>query len=187
MSIEKKGLPEVTVTPSLCDQWAELQQRIDDLQAEIESCRDDFDNTKAFDRLQSELGAAKKSLKKITERLAELERNAPAWAKLPGRDLTGCDDSDPNAKPAVVTAADTSPSQFFPLEAHPSAESPGMMISLSGVLQRAADVFDKHRTSKHLAFPLRQLNEHIELLRSAQSDGDAARRLAQFLRVWVKN
>lgn len=77
-------------------------------------------------------------------------------------------------------------SRFFPLEAHPPEKQPGMVISLSGVLQRAADVIQRSKGNQHLEFPLRQLNDYIEKLRSAQSDAEAAELLAGFLRLWVK-
>lgn len=57
----------------------------------------------------------------------------------------------------------------------------GMVISLSGVLQRAASACKQSRDFKHLAFSLKQLNEHIELVRDDPS------RIGEFLALYVKD
>ncbi len=70
----------------------------------------------------------------------------------------------------------------------PLAEKPftgGMVIDLSGVLDRAADQCNRSRDNKRLEFPLRELVKHIEHLRKSESDEQALQRLEQFLRLWV--
>lgn len=57
----------------------------------------------------------------------------------------------------------------------------GMVISLSGVLQRAAGVCKRSRDFRHLEFALKQLNDHIELVREDPS------RIGEFLALYVKD
>lgn len=61
----------------------------------------------------------------------------------------------------------------------------GMVISLSGVLHRAADQCKRSRDSKQLEYPLNLLVEHIEHMRASDSDSQALERLEKFLRLWV--
>lgn len=65
--------------------------------------------------------------------------------------------------------------------------SGGCKISLHGVLGRAATACQRSRDSKHLAYSLEQLNEHIEILRASSNDDDAVENLAKFLNLWVKD
>lgn len=66
-----------------------------------------------------------------------------------------------------------------------ATDSSQMMISLPGVVIRAAECCSRSRDSKHLEYMLRKLVEHIEMLRESESDEEAVRRLANFLAVWV--
>ncbi len=77
----------------------------------------------------------------------------------------------------------TSAEPTFPLK---ECDSGGMMISLDGTLLRAAEALGRSRDNKHLSFPLRQLVDHIEELRSSDSDAAALSNLANFLSTWVK-
>lgn len=61
----------------------------------------------------------------------------------------------------------------------------GMCISLSGVLDRAAENLTKN--GKHLAFDLDLLKKHIEQLRAARSDPEALELLDLFLSIWVQS
>lgn len=63
----------------------------------------------------------------------------------------------------------------------------GAVISLSGVLLRAADACQRSSDSKHLDQPLRTLLTHIEMLRAAKNDNEALRLLNDFLALWVGN
>jgi hypothetical protein len=62
-----------------------------------------------------------------------------------------------------------------------------MVISLSGVLERAADQCKRSRDNKHLVWPLKKLQEHINHLRESDSDEQAIERLEEFLRLWVES
>lgn len=73
----------------------------------------------------------------------------------------------------------------FPLQ--PVGFSGRMVISLSGVLERAADQCKRSRDNKHLAYPLSKLQEHINHLRESESDEQALERLEEFLRLWVES
>lgn len=44
--------------------------------------------------------------------------------------------------------------------------STGMLVSLPGVLERAADCCKRSRHSKHLEFPIRELLKHLEQVRA---------------------
>lgn len=61
----------------------------------------------------------------------------------------------------------------------------GMVISLPGVLDRAAEQCKRSRDSKHLEWPLRQLITHINYIRASESDEQALQRMEEFLRLWV--
>lgn len=74
-------------------------------------------------------------------------------------------------------------SDRFPLVDKPSQ---GMLVSLPGVLMRAAEQCRRSRDNKHLEFPLNELLKHIEHLRESASDTEALERLESFLRLWVK-
>lgn len=75
----------------------------------------------------------------------------------------------------------------FPLAEKPIAigQSVGMVISLPGVLNRAAERCARSRDDKHLEYPLTQLLEHINHVRASESDEQALERLEKFLRLWV--
>jgi hypothetical protein len=73
----------------------------------------------------------------------------------------------------------------FPLQ--PTEFSGRMVISLSGVLGRASDQCKRSRDSKHLVYPLTQLQEHINHLRESDGDEQALERLEEFLNLWVKS
>jgi len=72
----------------------------------------------------------------------------------------------------------------FPLQ--PAKFNGHMVISLSGVLERAAEQCRRSRNNKHLAYPLGMLLGHINRIRESQSDEQALQRLEEFLRLWVK-
>jgi hypothetical protein len=55
----------------------------------------------------------------------------------------------------------------------------GMVISLAGVLQRAAEHCKRHEDSEYLSYSLRELNDHIELVRSDPT------RIGTFLSLYV--
>jgi hypothetical protein len=59
-------------------------------------------------------------------------------------------------------------------------KQPGMVISLGGVLKRAADRVASTRDMNHLLFPLEQLHEHLEQLR------ENPERVHEFFKLWVK-
>ena len=61
----------------------------------------------------------------------------------------------------------------------------GMLISLRVVLDRAAETCQRSRDMKHLEHRLRQLKEHINMLRAAKSDEEALDLLDRFLALWV--
>jgi len=73
--------------------------------------------------------------------------------------------------------------QRFPLEAKPIK---GMVCSLPGVLNRAAEHCQRSKDSNHLSFPLGELLRHINHLRASESDEHALGRLEEFLRLWVE-
>lgn len=70
----------------------------------------------------------------------------------------------------------------FPIDT--SGMPDGMVISLPGVLERAAECCKRSRNYKELSFWLEKLEEHIEQLRESPTDKEAVRRLAQFLNLW---
>ena len=57
----------------------------------------------------------------------------------------------------------------------------GMVISLPGVLLRAANVCKRSRDLKHLEFMLTELNKHLEILR------DKPELHAEFFELYVKD
>lgn len=66
------------------------------------------------------------------------------------------------------------------VKAKPKPKSdPGMVISLPGVLTRAATACDRQSESQHLAFPLRQLLGHLRVVRKSPE------RLNEFFALWV--
>ena len=60
-------------------------------------------------------------------------------------------------------------------------ERNGMMISVSGVLERAAEAAESREDTKHLAYGLRELRKHIDELRQYPT----AETLGEFLSLWV--
>jgi hypothetical protein len=72
----------------------------------------------------------------------------------------------------------------FPLR---EKQSTGFVISLSGVLGRAAEQCRRSRDNKHLAYPLQTLEAHINELRASTSDEEALEKLEAFLRLWVES
>ncbi len=56
-----------------------------------------------------------------------------------------------------------------------------MMISVSGVLERAAEAAESREDTKHLAYGLRELRKHIDELREYPT----AETLGEFLSLWV--
>jgi hypothetical protein len=57
----------------------------------------------------------------------------------------------------------------------------GMLISLSGVLGRAAETCKRSRDNKHLAYSLAELQKHIEELREYPTPET----LGEFLSLWT--
>lgn len=74
--------------------------------------------------------------------------------------------------------------QTFPLPEKPQGFN-GMVISLPGVLVRAAECCEVSRDMSHLGHMLRTLRNHIEQLRESPNDVEAIRRLVGFLNLWV--
>lgn len=58
-----------------------------------------------------------------------------------------------------------------------------MLISLSGVLERAADYLPRKHSSQ--AYMLRQLLQHLEWLRTEHAAGRGAVALDTFFALWV--
>ena len=84
----------------------------------------------------------------------------------------------------VQESKGTEMNQRFPLQ---EKSRDGMVVSLHGVLGRAADALGRSRDNKHLRWPLEQLNKHIEHLRASDSDEQALERLEEFMRLWIKD
>lgn len=59
-----------------------------------------------------------------------------------------------------------------------------MTISTSGVLLRAAEICKTKRDAKHLDFPLRQLYEHLSLIKNTP-ESERVAMLERFFAVWV--
>lgn len=93
-------------------------------------------------------------------------------------------DQTNNAKPST-SDHDFVHQPRFPLQ--PAGFSGRMVISLSGVLERAADQCKRSRDNKHLAYPLSKLQEHINHLRESASDEQALERMEEFLKLWVQS
>lgn len=72
--------------------------------------------------------------------------------------------------------------QRFPLQEKPLV---GMVTSLPGVLNRASAHCERSKDSSYLSYPITQLLEQINYLRSSESDEQALERLENFLRNWV--
>ena len=72
----------------------------------------------------------------------------------------------------------------FPIS---DAEKPsnGMRISMSGVLNRAADVVGCSHRTKYLEFPLRQLLENLQHVRASSNDKEALERMKAFFTLYV--
>jgi len=73
--------------------------------------------------------------------------------------------------------------QYFPVKKDEPITQ--MVISLSGVLDRAAETCKRSRDNKQLHWPLLELLKHIEHLRESESDEQALERLSAFLKLWV--
>lgn len=73
--------------------------------------------------------------------------------------------------------------QYFPVKSNEPTTQ--MVISLSGVLDRAAEACKRSRNNKQLHWPLLELLKHVEHLRESESDEQALERLSVFLKLWV--
>ena len=73
--------------------------------------------------------------------------------------------------------------QRFPHRGRPKDQ---MVISLSGVLGRAAETCKRSRNSKHLEYDLCLLEKHINTMRRAKNDAEALEFLDKFLGLWVE-
>jgi hypothetical protein len=74
-------------------------------------------------------------------------------------------------------------SSVFPIGEAPGHN--GMVISLSGVLQRAADECRRHRDSRHLEFSLRELLKHLADVRASSNDKEGLQRMDAFFKLYV--
>lgn len=61
----------------------------------------------------------------------------------------------------------------------------GMVISLSGVLIRAADALGSSKRSSYLEYPLRELLENLEQVRASKNDKEALDRMKAFFTLYV--
>lgn len=77
----------------------------------------------------------------------------------------------------------TSNQETFPLVSRDGFN--GMVISLPGVIVRAAECCERSEDTQHLGYMLRKLREHIDMLRESPNDAEAVRRLGNFLTLWT--